>query len=1183
MRQLLRAQAYRCGSPRNLVNTETSARDEGCDGWSDRPATRDPWLGSTDTCWQFKAGTSGQPRRLSAEIEKPSPLKTLRDGGRFVVVASGSTSGRAGTGRRRSQLTAAAKRVELSAGAAERIVVYGSEDLAKWCNQYPAIAARWAGRPPGLWTLDEWAKSNQHQIPYQASETVQSSLRERRTDLDFDTGSIHHLHIQGPPGVGKTRFALELCRDAPWQDTVIYFQQSDDPRLLELIDSVAQDQDPEVRLMIVADEIQSEHLRPFRESVERADGRVRLITVGGCSTDDPQRTPELRIEPLDSSAMRHVIRGWHPAMPPEHVDYVIRLSGGYLRLAQLTANVVDSHREARVPEVLHRAEIRQLLDRMLGEGKRRPLYVVAILSHVGWEGDRKEEGKAIAEYMGLDWNEVRHAVNGFHNRMHIAPRGGRYRYISPEPLGIYLALDALEDYPDLPKELPSKLPSDAARDAFYRRLRAISSNAQAREYSLSELSFFFRIDDFIDAQSARRWSTFSGADPETAARNLRRALTAASVSDRRKIKDTARREIVGALVRIAWRSLAFHDAVTALALLAEAENEPWGNNASHEFVARFQVSLGGTAVSYLRRLLLIDELIESSRPELIRLCIRALAQVGELSVTRSVVAPASDQVPEEEWRPQSGQERLECIDKAAGRLEGIVVLGIPSLQADLIAAAGKLSSLLGYFDSGPRVTQFFIAVRDAYPEAREPLRKVVARFIRSSKKDLGPDRQRDLEVLHSRFEDGSLSARLQQYVGPGPWEWERQPDLTSLATELIAAPSALAEHWSWLTSGDASAGWHLGVALAEADPKGSLSDALPTLADGGPDLRVMCGYVSGRREAMGNRWYERWVRSRFEQDPRPANLVIEVIWRCGVTDPLAGMIAEILRNQQVSKTIVGQVAYADWSDTSGGVLEGVLRAMVDMGHAETAISILQRRMEHASTEDERWNPFALELATDVDLIRSPGMTNHYWQKVASILVPDYFEDVATAIFSAHASRDRSGSWFLKHKEAVIEVLLACIEQAPVRIWDILTHYLSSSESVWLFVIGFPNTVMERFPVDGVLAWIAERPAKTAKRAALLARLTNMSVLTDDGLAARIIDEYGDHRSVAEAFVAHYVSGAWWGPASLHWSELAEALKGVAGRTELPGLRDWTSAAARAVSGMAAHEQQREEERELLMR
>ena len=94
MGQLLRAQAYRCGSPRDLVNTETRAADDGCDGWTDRPTMPDPWLGSNDTCWQFKSGRSGEPGRLSDEVGKPIPLKTLRDGGRFVLVASGSNSGK---------------------------------------------------------------------------------------------------------------------------------------------------------------------------------------------------------------------------------------------------------------------------------------------------------------------------------------------------------------------------------------------------------------------------------------------------------------------------------------------------------------------------------------------------------------------------------------------------------------------------------------------------------------------------------------------------------------------------------------------------------------------------------------------------------------------------------------------------------------------------------------------------------------------------------------------------------------------------------------------------------------------------------------------------------------------------------------------------------------------------------
>jgi hypothetical protein len=94
MLQLLRAQAYRCGSPVNeiCVNTEGKAKDDGCDGWSATPTTTDPWLGSANTCWQFKAGSAGEPARLAGEVVKPIPSETLVSGDRFVVVASGSTN-----------------------------------------------------------------------------------------------------------------------------------------------------------------------------------------------------------------------------------------------------------------------------------------------------------------------------------------------------------------------------------------------------------------------------------------------------------------------------------------------------------------------------------------------------------------------------------------------------------------------------------------------------------------------------------------------------------------------------------------------------------------------------------------------------------------------------------------------------------------------------------------------------------------------------------------------------------------------------------------------------------------------------------------------------------------------------------------------------------------------------------
>lgn len=1176
MRQLLRAQAYRCGSPANeiRVNTEARASDDGSDGWTARPATPDDWLGVADTCWQFKVGSAGTPARLSGEVTKRIPRETLVRGGRFVVVANGSKSGTRGERSRLAKLTAEAKTANIPTG---QIEVIGSERLTIWCNQHPAIASHWAGRPEGLWSLDDWSNSDEHQVPWQASEAVQTELEACRSDLDFAAGSVYHLHIHGPPGVGKTRFALELCKGAAWSGAVIYIRQGADPRLAELIDSATTD--PGIQLTVVADEVQPEQLRPLRESVGRGNGRIRLVTVGLSPSLDPTRTPALLIRPLDSDAMRKVVMGWHPAMPPEHVAFVVRFADGYIRLARLASDAVSRNPTMDVRRLLSRDEISGFLDGMLGQGDRRALYVVAVLTSVGWTDDKQDEGEAVALHLGLDWNSVRGAVEDFHRRLRIVPYGGRYRYISPTPLGIHLAVEAWTTYPDLLKSLPEVLPSDGARDAYYERLHSMASNPQARVFAREELAFFFRLDDFIDARTVRRWSALSSADPDEAVRNILRALSSASVEDRRRIKDRARRDAVWTLVRLAWRSSSFHDAVTSLALLAEAENETWANNASAEFVARFQVFLSGTAVPYLDRLSVFDELLAQERPSITRLVVKALVQVHNRRAFRMNSDPASDELPEREWQPRTGREHFECVEAAVNRLKDIARRGIADTQADLVAAAHDLAMMLREAPVRGLVSSFFDAVREAYPEAREPLRREIAGIISNERKhwkDLSEEELEELETLHTRFEDSSLGARLQQYVGQVSWDREEQPDLKALAQELLSAPGVLGEHWAWLTSGDAADAWWLGEALAEEDSDGELAEMLPLLPGGGRDLRLLCGYVSNRRRVLGDGWYENWVTRQFKRNPKPVALLLEVAWRCGPTESVAKMVAAILRSEQVSPQIVGQFEFSRWGENiDSDVLEIVLRAMMDTGHRETAVGILSHRIRANPAEVERWKPLAIEVVTASDLIRSERIAGHYWKEVANTIVADHPERIAAAIFREQADRE-SATWFIEHSEAE-GVLSTCVEQNPSGVWQAMLPYLSSPATASMFCIGFPGGIMERMPPDEVGAWITEKPDE---RAAMVAGLTSKDMSTDETLASRIIGAYGDNDRVASAFFSEYMSGGWSGPASAHWDQLAGALEEVARRTALPKLRRWASEAARSLRRMAERDRQREEEEEL---
>lgn len=678
----------------------------------------------------------------------------------------------------------------------------------------------------------------------------------------------------------------------------------------------------------------------------------------------------------------------------------------------------------------------------------------------------------------------------------------------------------------------------------------------------------------------RRWAALSSADPDEAARNALRAFSGASLEDRRQIEGPARREIVWALVRLAWKQSSFHDAVLALALLAEAENETWANNASAEFVGRFQIYLGGTAVPYLTRLTVLDELLAKNRPSLASLVVKALAQAPDRDAIRFASDPASDELPEKEWQPRTNEEHFECVATAMNRLTHIAKLGITEIEGDLIGVAKDLSIMLRERPLQTLVASFLNAVRESYPKAREPLRRGIHEVIEHERKywkTLSVEELEGLEQLHSVFKDSSLGSRLQQHVAQAPLDREEQTDLIPLAEELASDSSALAEHWPWLTSGDASDAWRLGLALAAVDQEGYLAEKLPVMPGSGRDLRLVCGYISARRQALGDEWYDGWMASQSKRDPIPLVLLFEVAWRCGATSSVALMLEEVISNEPVSPEIVGRLGFGRWGENlPADVLERVLRAMAQTGHPDTAIAILMNRMKSSPDEASRWKPLGLELVTDPSNIRSRQMTNYYWKEVAGTLVGEYARDIAEAILRGHQNQDSGTTWLLAYSEAA-KVLGLCVEKDPTGVWRAIQPYLSSRLEAERFSIGFPRDVFDRIPPDDIGGWMADQPED---RAIIVAKLSSGDVSNDQTLASIVLGQFGENEMVSDAFFSKYISGTWRGPASSRWSQLAHSLDEVAGRTDLVKLRRWAQKYAGVLRRMEEDARRREEEEEL---
>lgn len=1173
MLELLRAQAYRCGVPSSgiIVNNEEKAKDGGSDGMSAAPKTTDPWLGSDKTCWQFKAGTAGQRGKIKGEITKPIPMKTLLAGGRFVLVTNGSNNGVDGETSRLEALQNTAKENGLPI---DKIHVMGSERIAEWCNLHPAIATQYGGRPTGLWTLDEWAQSEDHQVPWQGSDELDAKILALQKDINFDTGSIQHLHIQGLPGVGKSRFALELCRTAEWKSAVIYFRQAADTRLNELIDSVSHEAD--IRLVVVADEVQYQQLLPLRDSIGRSDGRIKLISIGHSHSPDPSKIVSTFLAPLDANQMATIIKGWHQSMPIENIDFTVRFSGGFVKLAHLASDAVAANPAVDVQGLLDLEYIRGFLDSMLGDGDRRSLFVVAALTKVGWSNDLQGEGESIANHLGLDWGKVKTDIESFHQKYGIVPRGGRYRYISPSPLGNYLALDAWKIYPEEMKSLPSTLPSEVSIESYNLRLRQIAGNPEAKEFAHDELGFFFQKNKITRFADVSRWSALSVADPNFATLNLIQTLEKLSIAERLQIKDSVRRELIWALVKMSRSSTTFFNSTRSLVLLAEAENETYANNSTAEFLSKYQIRNGDTSVPYLDRLSLLDELIEERSESLNSLVFQALLKWDETSGFRSISDSAIWEPEEPEWKPANTEDYIECVDAAIERLKVLIDSGIPGIEMHYENIPTKFIRYVRFPLVREAIAALLRTLGKNYPTSREAIQKSIGLILYSEKKRPSDLKREDLlfiEELHSEFEDNSLSGRLHQLLSIDAWEESDTIDYKSLAAELLEDKSILVQEFPWLTSGQGGGAWAFGLALAESDIDNSLQDVLPTIPGQGNDLRLTCAYVSKKREALGDEWFDIWFSTQFKRAEPDIGLIIEITYRCGITIKGLDQLTDLFKNHTIDRMIAGQLAYGKWSDSlPQEELKNLLEAMVSHGHEPVAIALLATRLREGGDAKEFWKTPALSLITNPELIRGQSMTEHYWSKVSLKYVESEAALITKSICAEQAAKT-DDIWFIRHSSAA-KVLMECFEIDPVGSWKEVLIYLDDKKLGLSFRIGFPRGVVDKVPWDNVHNWIK---VDAINRARILAHYVNKDVSKDSTYASRIIGEFSNDNNVAGAFRSAFSSGSYSGSSARRFEQIAESLKLTAQRTKLKTLKKWANSSVEMFLEQSKREQLREDE------
>lgn len=1179
LRDLILAEAYRagCDSTRVIINSDDQAADGGADAWTPKPTRPSRWLGDRDTCWQFKAGTAGQPAKLRAEVTKLVPSETVRSGGRFIVVASGATDGVTGRRKRVAALAAAAKKARLPTAG---IDAFTSETLAEWLDEHPGLAAALNGLPAGCCSMEFWERHPHHRIQWHPAASASGVIATLQGNLD-PTGPIlsPHAHIVGAPGVGKTRLVLELCRGAAWRRDVLYIEDGQRVDVYTLLLRLLEH--PSATAVVVVDEAVQRDIRLWNGLVARAPERLRLLTIGHESAPTGLQIIEHRVDPLSAAETATLVGSWHAAMPAEHREFVAWFSAGYVRLAKVSADELDRNRALDVHGLLQNPGVRQILDSLLGNAQRRPsLYVLAALESVGWEGEQSVEGRTIAEHLGLDWNRVREDIEQLHREHGIAPRAGNLRYVSPRPLAALVATEAWQTHADLMRTLFDRLPTPGAKLAYEERLRSIATAPQVRAFASTELGRFVDLARFGDEADVRRWAALGHAHPEIACRLACRALGGSTIEERRSVDPRARRQLVWALVRFAWRRDCFRDAALALAHLAVAENETYANNATAEFVGKFQVALGGTEAPYAERFGLLDELVGTAAPEYRVLVVQALGKsVGTGGEMRIGGADESAVPAQPEWRPRTMAEYADIVFGALDRLMRIADSDPDErVERALVAVCGANSMQLRHEPVRASMAELVRRVASRSSRVREDLWRDVHALIASEEKywkQLGPDDLVWLRLLLAQLEDSTLEGRLHRAVTGAAWDAGPE-EHTSLAAELIATPTEWPACWTWLTSGSTPGSWAFGQALARADSDGLFLAAVERL-ELGPDVRALAAYVNERSAQQSAEWADDWL-DRFAtlHADRPV-LAAELTWRCTATERGARRFMSLAHSMALPPDVSERLSYGGWAESMPhDVLVELIEELIrHPGHRGAAVVLIESRVEKDASFLDSVEPIALQLVCDADVIRESPNHGYYWQKLARLLIPEHARAIARGILAAHDTRSRPARWFLEHSPYAAQTLSACVEADPSAVWDELSPYFADRKLAQLYAIGFPE-MLDRMPRREVLEWIAVDPEN---RGPLVAQMTAKD-LDEQSLFCALLERFGNVEEVGAALRRHLYSGEWSGPISVHYEKLASEVRPLTDRSEQPRVARWARGMVRSLEQSVENERQREAEEDV---
>jgi hypothetical protein len=711
------------------------------------------------------------------------------------------------------------------------VMIYDAAQIAGWTNQFVStvvVVQQWVGRPVerGLKTYTLWSEHEDlSRMPFCLVGSRENIITTLTNEISKPKSCFR---IIGLSGLGKTRTAFHIFdNNESIRNLVVYIDANHAPNIDALVaDWVGLG----LSVILVVDNCEYRLHERLAKEVRREGSQISLLSLDYNLDSVSSSTICFRLDPMTGDELLQLLSPIYKHQLPD-LDRVVSFAQGFPQMAVLLAEarLVD---DPRIGELTEDDLANKLLwkhNEDENKGYLKILQACSLFDVFGIEKEVEPQLEYIASIVGIDIDTVYECVQEYSKRG-LIDRRGRFGQVVPKPLAIRLAGQWwTKSREQKQRELVDGIPEGMV-EGFCNQVEKLDFHTDVKQLTenlCGPQRPFGQAEVLLSVRGSRLFRSFIIVNPEATCTALYRTLINLDSQGLSDIHGATRRNLVWGLERLCYHADLFREAAWCMLLLASAENETYGNNATGMFAQLFRIQLSGTAAEPKSRFSLLKQALDLHQTEVDMVVLEALDQaISTHGGSRFVGAEyQGTKAPLEEWRPKLWQEIFDYWQEAFDLLLCLFERGE--------AQRGKVLSDIGHsirsFVSQGRIDMLDVAIKHIvdingryWPAALENIKETFDYDSQGMKQEATAALNSWLELLNP--DDADLPERLKIIVINPPWEHIKGEDghyvdvaaenAKALAIEISKDVNSLIPHLNLLLQGAQKQSYQFGRQLA---------------------------------------------------------------------------------------------------------------------------------------------------------------------------------------------------------------------------------------------------------------------------------------------------------------------------------------------------------------------------------